>query len=116
MKFSIPEVLNEKMSLEYWVDQYGSTMGAIAHRLADHIELRTRLAEAQNWKCCWCGNHMTAVRNKRNSTTTEHVIPKSKGGADHEDNFAVACVRCNNKRGDRDVEEYLQLVAEKKKE
>lgn len=110
MKFDIPEILNETQSLEYWDGVYGPKMGKVALRIASFIELRTRLAEAQNWKCCWCGCVMTERRKQWNSSTTEHVLPKSKGGLDESDNFAVACNRCNHKRGDLEVEAFMAFV------
>lgn len=112
MKFNIPEIINETQSLEYWQSVYGIKMGIIAHRVAEHIELRTRLAEAQNWKCCWCGSVMTEERKRWNSSTTEHVHPKSQGGPDDAENFAVACNRCNNKRGDMDTEDFMKFALE----
>lgn len=33
--------------------------------------------------------------------TLDHVIPISRGGANHMDNFRAACRPCNGKRGDR---------------
>ena len=112
MKFDIPEIINETVTLEEYVAQYGEKMGKIALRIAKHIELRTRLAEAQNWKCCWCGCVMTEQRKRWNSSTTEHVHPKSQGGLDESDNFAVACNRCNNKRGNMDADAFLAFVKE----
>jgi len=71
---------------------------------------RTMLSEAQNHRCCWCGIRMTEVRDKHNSSTIEHVVPKSRGGPNHIDNYAVACAQCNNKRGDQEVEVFLAKI------
>jgi len=41
--------------------------------------------------------------------TIDHVIPISKGGAlFNYDNIVVACGTCNNKKGDKTVEEFLK--------
>lgn len=39
------------------------------------------------------------------ATTVDHVIPRSRGGADSWANLVACCVRCNNKKGDRTPEE-----------
>jgi 5-methylcytosine-specific restriction endonuclease McrA len=39
------------------------------------------------------------------ATTVDHVIPRSRGGADSWTNLVACCVRCNNKKGDRTPEE-----------
>lgn len=37
----------------------------------------------------------------------DHVIPKSKGGSDRLSNLALACVPCNDEKGNRPVEEFV---------
>lgn len=60
--------------------------------------LRDRLAEAQNWRCCYLGCCLNSGR-KCDAPTLEHIWPKSLGGEDVEDNFVVACAACNMDRG-----------------
>jgi 5-methylcytosine-specific restriction endonuclease McrA len=67
---------------------------------------RSRLSEAQNHKCCWCGGPVTEIRNRKDSSTIEHVVCRSKGGPDHPDNYAIACDDCNNKRGDMEANDF----------
>ena len=69
--------------------------------------MRCRLAEAQNWKCCWCGIHCRPESNHKDSATIEHVEPRSLGGADEWDNYAMACSACNGKRGVLSVEDMI---------
>ena len=82
---------------------------------AERLYIRTRLAEAQNWKCCWCGRECTDELGKRHSMTIEHVFPRCRGGKDTWDNLAMACNRCNQKRGDqmkfKDTNVYLAMKA-----
>ena len=44
--------------------------------------------------------------------TIDHVIPRSKGGADHEDNLQLLCNACNSTKGQRT---QAHLIAELKK-
>ena len=61
--------------------------------------LRDRMAEAQNWRCCWCGRAMDpAAADALARPTFEHVVPLRDGGADHPDNLAIACCACNHER------------------
>lgn len=63
-------------------------------------EIRARLAEAQNWRCCYCFVCMSTDGGRPDSATIEHIIPRSRGGGDEEDNLAVACLECNLVRED----------------
>jgi 5-methylcytosine-specific restriction endonuclease McrA len=45
------------------------------------------------------------------ATTVDHVIPRSRGGADTWLNLVACCVRCNNKKGDRTPEEMGWVLA-----
>ncbi len=63
-------------------------------------QLRERLAEAQNWRCCYCGVRMEGAPGVwPDGPTFEHVVPRSRGGTNLIDNLAVSCVQCNVKRG-----------------
>lgn len=111
MEVNVPLVLNELPGLNYWRTVYENKMQAkIAHKIAKKVFIRTRLAEAQNWKCCWCGDLCTPQRNKYNSATIEHVTPQSEGGADDWENYAMSCNRCNNARGTRSAERFAEMV------
>lgn len=35
------------------------------------------------------------------ATTIDHVVPRSRGGADSWENLVACCLRCNNAKGDR---------------
>ncbi len=43
---------------------------------------------------CW-------ICRDRPGTTIDHVIPKSKGGKNHHDNIRMACLACNETKGDK---------------
>jgi hypothetical protein len=41
--------------------------------------------------------------------TTDHLIPRSRGGDDSPDNLVLACKSCNTSRGDKGIFEWLGL-------
>jgi 5-methylcytosine-specific restriction endonuclease McrA len=43
-------------------------------------------------RCGYCGG---------SANTIDHVMPRSRGGADSWENLVACCLRCNNKKGDR---------------
>lgn len=65
---------------------------------------RERLAEAQNWRCCYCGR-----RCEPHECSVEHVIPLSRGGTNRWLNQAMACKPCNQSRANRRPDRNLEL-------
>ena len=61
--------------------------------------LKRRLCEAQNHRCCWCNEPMDEHGPLDQRPTFEHLVPLSAGGADTPRNLAIACHRCNTRRG-----------------
>ena len=108
MKFEVMPIINEMpASMKPFRDLYNDNFTAkLAYKKSKWAYTRTRLAEAQNWKCCFCGCYMTEIHSKKNSVTVEHVIPKSMGGTDDVENLAASCYRCNNNRGTKDANEF----------
>src|SRR4051812_28500746 len=54
--------------------------------------------------CVWCGRAFTGqVR-----PTTDHVVPRVKGGPSWPENEVAACRRCNSDRGHRGPVEWLE--------
>jgi 5-methylcytosine-specific restriction endonuclease McrA len=54
--------------------------------------------------CCqYCGS--------KQNLTLDHVIPRARGGKDTWENLVAACVGCNNRKGDRTVEEARLTLA-----
>lgn len=58
---------------------------------------RKNILRRDNHRCQYCG--------ASTNLTIDHVIPKSKGGEDSWENLTTACIKCNNKKGDRTPEE-----------
>ena len=57
-------------------------------------------------RCQYCGSTKGAM-------TVDHVIPKRMKGADTWENMVCACVRCNNKKGDRTPEQAGMILRKK---
>lgn len=110
MKFTTPETLNEFLDPEDY-SKYSKGMRRIILDIGRKVYIRSRLSEAQNHRCCWCGCLTTDERGKRNSSTIEHLVCLSHGGTDDIDNLAMACSYHNNKRGNDSVEVYLEKLA-----
>lgn len=66
----------------------------------DRLELKERLSEAQNHRCCFCGVRMGYFGDWQRQPTFEHVLARSRGGSDHIDNLVISCSKCNSERGD----------------
>jgi hypothetical protein len=54
--------------------------------------------------CVWCGRAFTGLVG----ATTEHVVPRVKGGPSWPENEVAACRRCNADRGHRGPVEWLE--------
>lgn len=92
-----------------------------------------RLAEAQNWRCCWCGFRMLPRHPSRfeidavigtdgkawhrrrlvdmRMVTPEHVVPRCDGGTDDPTNLAAACRFCNEFRSNHPVEVAIHRIS-----
>ncbi len=70
-----------------------------------------RLADAaaeQGARCLWCGRRFTALV----APTTDHVVPRARGGPSWVENEVAACRRCNAQRGHlAPTDWYLECLA-----
>ncbi|MEO0072918.1 MAG: HNH endonuclease [candidate division WOR-3 bacterium] len=55
---------------------------------------KRNILRRDNHQCQYCGK-------KTGPMTTDHVIPKGKGGTDSWENLVCACVECNTKKGNK---------------
>jgi hypothetical protein len=77
---------------------------AAADRAAPDRAARLALAVARDGPTCiWCGRHLTGQVHP----TTEHVIPRVKGGPSWPENEVAACRRCNAARGHTSPVQWL---------
>ncbi len=57
---------------------------------------RRGVLRRDNQRCGYCSS---------SATTIDHVLPRSRGGADSWENLVACCLRCNNVKGDRTPQE-----------
>ena len=63
-----------------------------------------KLFRKQKGRCHICGGQMTLKRERANTATRDHVIPRSRlpfGYAEKKGNKKAACFQCNNEKGNR---------------
>ncbi len=85
-------------------------------RLADYryfpktIDLtRRNLLRRDGMRCQYCGKSNVQL-------TLDHILPRSRGGKEEWENLVVACITCNNKKGNRTPEEAgMKLLSKPKK-
>lgn len=68
-------------------------------------ELREYLLEKWGRECAYCGKKDVPLQ-------VEHIHPKSKGGSNRVSNLTLACECCNQKKGNKPVEEFLKKKPE----
>lgn len=89
VRFDLQQMQNPDVSgVEY---QQGELAG---------YEVREYLLEKWGRECAYCSKRDTPLE-------IEHIKPRSKGGADRISNLALACHTCNQKKGNRDVADFL---------
>lgn len=62
---------------------------------------RARLFRKGHRLCIYCQAELTLE-----TSTLEHLVPRSRGGSDDKSNLTLACFPCNNRKGDMTVSEY----------
>jgi 5-methylcytosine-specific restriction endonuclease McrA len=74
------------------------------------IELnRANVFKRDGYRCQYCGT-------KKAPFTIDHVMPRKNGRIDSWENLVCACVKCNNKKGDRTPEEaHMPLLRQPRK-
>jgi 5-methylcytosine-specific restriction endonuclease McrA len=65
--------------------------------------------------CYYCKQPMTKGGTKKpRSATSDHLIPKSRGGDSSPANKVRCCFKCNNEKGDMTESEYAAFRANRK--
>ena len=68
------------------------------YQMKHYSNFKNELYGRQEGKCAGCGV-LFPFRNM----TVDHIIPKSKGGQDNEENLQLLCGACNSMKGNRDM-------------
>lgn len=96
------------------IERYDSVVRSVAHsvplpsvvRLCVYIRAprqqialtRRNVLKRDGYRCQYCSS-------RRGPMTTDHVVPRAMGGRDTWTNLVCACIRCNNKKGNRTPEQ-----------
>ncbi|RDV84200.1 RNA-guided endonuclease IscB [Ammonifex thiophilus] len=64
-------------------------------------EVRKYLLEKFGRRCAYCGKEGVPLE-------VDHVVPKSRGGTDRVSNLALACRECNQAKGNKLLQEWLE--------
>ena len=89
VKFDIQRINNPEISgVEY---QQGELAG---------YEVREYLLEKWGRQCTYCGKKDIPLQ-------IEHIQPKSKGGSNRVSNLCLSCDKCNLKKSNKPIEEFL---------
>ena len=59
---------------------------------------KRNILKRDSFQCQYCGT-------KAGPMTVDHVLPRTSGGHDSWENMVCACLKCNNRKGDRTPEQ-----------
>ena len=83
------------------------------HRFIHHVPFRVKfsrhnLYQRDNFTCQYCRNILPFSQ-----LTYDHIIPRSRGGKTSWTNVVTACVRCNRRKGNKDLQQFnFKLIKE----
>ncbi|MEK7400048.1 MAG: RNA-guided endonuclease IscB [Candidatus Poribacteria bacterium] len=90
VKFDTQKMQNAEISgVEY---QQGELQG---------YEIKEYLLEKYGHKCVYCGVENVPLE-------VDHIKPRSKGGSDRISNLTIACIKCNQKKTNLDIDEFIK--------
>lgn len=69
---------------------------------------KKNIIKRDNHQCQYCGR-------KTGMMTTDHIVPRARGGTDSWDNLVCACLECNNRKGNRTLKEAAMKLIRKPK-
>ena len=102
VKFDTQAMQNPEVSgIEY---QQGTLFGyeVREYLLATRFLSETLVPLGEKWerRCAYCGAENVPLE-------VDHIVPRSRGGSDRVSNLTLVCHTCNQRKGNRPVEEFL---------
>jgi 5-methylcytosine-specific restriction endonuclease McrA len=64
-------------------------------------EVREYLLEKWQSKCAYCSKEKVPLQ-------VEHIVPRTKGGSNRISNLCLACEKCNQRKGTKDIKDFLK--------
>ena len=83
---------------------FRGTMETMSRPLPGRAARLAQILDRDGATCAWCGRPFTGLV----APTTEHVVPRVKGGPSRLENEVAACTRCNRERGHRAAVDWLE--------
>lgn len=73
--------------------------------MAFDAETLNRIYQRTDGRCHICGKKLSRVNyaapGRKGAWEVEHSLPRARGGTDHQNNLAPACISCNRRKGAR---------------
>lgn len=74
-------------------------------------EKRERIYTRDGHRCVWCQYKVgRTVTRDAFPACLDHVLPRERGGSNHESNLVTACITCNARRGTLSAVEFAFTV------
>ncbi len=96
--------MQEKTRLKKIIERDGAVCGICGLPLADELELYKKYEEfndAMKREKVKLQRAIREFRKKHVLINIDHIIPRSKGGANHMDNYQVTHIECNLAKGNK---------------
>jgi 5-methylcytosine-specific restriction endonuclease McrA len=97
--YSRPQIIK----LKRYIKSFTAAAGAITYS-------RHNVFRRDKYQCQYCNKKLNDK-----SATIDHIIAKSKGGADSWENTVCACIACNSRKGNRPLEDSQMTLLRKPK-
>lgn len=69
------------------------------------VKIINKVFKRDNYTCKYCG-----AKGKNVILEADHIKPKSKGGSDDLENLNTSCRKCNRKKSNKSLEEFLNQI------
>ncbi|MGP3910045.1 RNA-guided endonuclease IscB [Nonomuraea sp. 10N515B] len=92
----------ERVAFDTHAVSAGRSLQGVEHQRGTLAGYEVREYLLAKWKrrCAYCGGAGVPLN-------IDHIHPRSRGGTDRVDNLTLACVSCNQAKGNQPIEDYL---------